>query len=66
MASEDTPKRNKLTRRDITKLALRSLFNQSAMNYERMQADGWAYAMMPVLKKTYGDDKKGFSAAMKA
>jgi PTS system galactosamine-specific IID component len=66
MASEDTPKRNKLTRRDITKLALRSLFNQSAMNYERMQADGWAYAMMPVLKKTYGDDKKGFSEAMKA
>lgn len=67
MASDtQTPKRNKLNKRDITKLALRSLFNQSAMNYERMQADGWAYAMMPTLKKVYGDDTKGFTDAMKS
>lgn len=64
--TDETPKRNKLTRKDITILALRSLFNQSAMNYERMQADGWAYAMMPALKKIYGKDKKGFEESMTA
>lgn len=63
---EVTPKRGKLTRRDITILALRSIFNQSAMNYERMQADGWTMAMTPVLKKVYGKDKKGLATAMKA
>lgn len=63
---EATPKRNKLTRRDITKMAIMSIFNQSAMNYERMQADGWTMAMTPTLKKIYGKDKKGLAAAMKA
>lgn len=66
MASDAKTNRNKLNRRDITKLALRSLFNQSAMNYERMQADGWTYAMSPVLKKIYGEDKKGYSEALKS
>ncbi|MDD9147925.1 PTS galactosamine transporter subunit IID [Sporolactobacillus sp. CQH2019] len=58
--------RHSLTRRDITKLAIRSIFNQSAMNYERMQADGWTLAMTPTLKKIYGKDKDGLATAMKS
>lgn len=58
--------RNELTKRDITKLGLLSLFNQSGMNYQRMQADGWTFAMIPSLKKVYGADKKGLIEAVKA
>lgn len=58
--------RNKLSKKDITKLGLLSLFNQSGMNYQRMQADGWTFAMIPSLKKAYGDDKKGLIEAVKA
>lgn len=54
----------KLSKKDITKLGILSLFNQSAMNYQRMQADGWLFAMLPVLKKIYGNDKEGLSEAM--
>lgn len=63
MASNE--KRGKLTKSDIVKVGLRSTFNQSMMNYQRMQADGWTLAILPALKKIYGKDKKGLSAAMK-
>ncbi len=69
MASNDqqtTPKRHKLSHSDVTKLALRSLLNQSAFNYELMQGDGYALSLIPALKKIYGDDKKGLSEAIKA
>ncbi|MGM9887248.1 MAG: PTS galactosamine transporter subunit IID [Lactococcus sp.] len=55
-----------LTKRDITMLAVRSLFNQSAFNYQRMQADGYTLAILPMLEKVYGDDKKGLAKAMTA
>ncbi|KRL00938.1 PTS galactosamine transporter subunit IID [Liquorilactobacillus capillatus] len=58
--------RNKLSKKDITKLGLLSLFNQSGMNYQRMQADGWTLAMIPSLKKIYGEDKNGLIDALKA
>ncbi|GAJ26525.1 PTS system, mannose-specific IID component [Liquorilactobacillus sucicola DSM 21376 = JCM 15457] len=59
-------KRNTLSTRDITKLGLLSLFNQAGMNYQRMQADGWALAMTPALKKIYAEDKTGLTNAIKA
>lgn len=62
----EAPKRGKLTKRDIRMLGVRSLFNQSAMNYERMQADGWTLAMLPALKKIYKDDSKGLSESLKS
>jgi len=68
MASNVTTESNrgKLTKHDVRVLGLRSIFNQSAMNYERMQADGWTLAMIPALKKIYGDDKEGLAAALDA
>ena len=54
----------KLTKQDITKLGIRSSFLQASFNYERMQACGFTWAMLPALKKVYGDDKEQLSAAM--
>ena len=53
-----------LTKRDLTKLGLRSSFLQASFNYERMQAGGFTAAQLPFLKKIYKDDKKGLSEAM--
>lgn len=53
-----------LTSSDITKLGIRSSLLQSSFNYERMQAGGWTWAMLPALEKVYGDDKEGLAAAM--
>lgn len=64
--TETTQKNRILTKKDITKLAIRSLFNQSAFNYQRMQADGYTLAILPMLKKVYGEDKKGLAKAMTA
>ena len=57
--------KSKLTKHDITKLAIRSVFLQSSFNYERMQAGGWTYSMLPALKKIHGSDKKALSESMK-
>lgn len=54
-----------LEKKDITKLALCSMFLQASFNYERMQAGGFLVAQLPALKKVYKDDKEGLSAAMK-
>ena len=51
-------------KKDLNKLAFRSVFLQSCFNYERMQGSGWALALSPFLKKIYKDDKKGLSKAM--
>ena len=54
----------KLTKHDITMLGIRSSFLQASFNYERMQACGFTWAMLPALEKVYGDDKEKLSAAM--
>ena len=48
----------------ITMLGIRSSFLQASFNYERMQACGFTWAMLPALEKVYGDDKEKLSAAM--
>lgn len=59
------PESKKLNRHDITMLGIRSSLLQASFNYERMQACGFTWAMLPVLKKVYGDDKEKLSAAMR-
>lgn len=54
-----------LEKKDITKLAFRTLFLQASFNYERMQAGGFLVCQLPALKKIYKDDKEGLSVAMK-
>lgn len=65
MESKQDLKRGKLSKRDVRNIGLRSIFNQSSMNYQLMQAGGWTLAILPALKKVYGKDKKGLSSAMK-
>ncbi|MDR1568025.1 MAG: PTS system mannose/fructose/sorbose family transporter subunit IID [Streptococcaceae bacterium] len=43
----------KLTKKDRLAVAWRSTFIQGSWNYERMQNGGWAFSMIPALKKLY-------------
>ncbi|WP_392564387.1 PTS system mannose/fructose/sorbose family transporter subunit IID [Orbus wheelerorum] len=44
-----------LTKGDINKMAVRSLLLQASFNYERMQAGGWLYTLMPALRKIHNN-----------
>lgn len=41
---------------DIRRMAWRSLFLQASFNYERMQANGWLYTILPALRKIHKND----------
>jgi PTS system, mannose/fructose/sorbose family, IID component len=58
---ENTTKLDKATRRSVL---FRSFFLQGSWNYERMQNAGWAFSMIPALKKLY-PGKEEASAALK-
>ncbi|MFQ2200271.1 PTS N-acetylgalactosamine transporter subunit IID [Aeromonas hydrophila] len=53
-----------LTRQDINRFAWRSLLLQAFFNYERMQASGWLYGLLPALQKIH-TNPKDLSRAMK-
>lgn len=53
-----------LDKGDRKAVALRSQFLQGSWNYERMQNGGYAYAMIPAIKKLY-KTKEGQSEALK-
>jgi len=42
-----------ITKKDLNKMAFRSLLLQASFNYERMQACGWLYSLIPGLKKIH-------------
>ena len=46
-------KQLKLTKKDRISVWWRSTFLQGSWNYERMQNGGWAFAMIPAIKKLY-------------
>ena len=54
----------KLSKKDRLAVAWRSTFIQGSWNYERMQNGGWAFSMIPALKKLY-KTKEERSAALK-
>ena len=54
----------KLSKADRRNVMLRSQFLQGSWNYERMQNGGWAYSLIPALKKLY-PNKDDASAALK-
>ena len=45
--------RIELTKKDRISIWLRSTFLQGSWNYERMQNGGWAYTMIPAIKRLY-------------
>ena len=53
-----------LSKRDRLAVAWRSTFIQGSWNYERMQNGGWAFSMIPAIKKLY-KTKEERTAALK-
>ena len=53
-----------LTKKDRISVWFRSFFLQGSWNYERMQNGGWAYALIPAIKKLY-KSKEDRKAALK-
>ena len=52
-----------LDKKTLNQMAWRSLFLQGSFNYERMQAAGWLYGIIPGLKKIH-TDKEDLSLSM--
>ncbi|MDF2401678.1 MULTISPECIES: PTS N-acetylgalactosamine transporter subunit IID [Aeromonas] len=61
---EDQQLGAELTHQDINRFAWRSLLLQASFNYERMQASGWLYGLLPALQKIHSNPKD-LSRAMK-
>lgn len=52
-----------LDKKTLNKMVWRSLFLQASFNYERMQAAGWLYAILPGLEKIH-TNKEDLSTSM--
>ena len=54
-----------LSKRDIRRMFFRSFGLQSAFSFDRMQALGFTWTMLPLLRKLYKDKTDDFKAALK-
>ncbi len=54
-----------LTKKDIKTIYFRSFALQSAFSFDRMQAIGFTWILMPFLKKIYKNNFEGYKAALK-
>lgn len=63
-SKEMTANNQVINKKDLNKMAWRSLFLQASFNYERMQSAGWLFSLAPGLKKIHKDKKK-LSESMK-
>ena len=57
-----TEKRITLSKKDRRSVMLRSQFLQGSWNYERMQNGGWAFSLIPALKKLYPNKEEASDA----
>ncbi|PFE60341.1 PTS N-acetylgalactosamine transporter subunit IID [Bacillus cereus] len=62
---QDSATERVLTKKDLNKMVWRSLLLQASFNYERMQAAGWLYSILPGLKKIH-KNKHDLSESMKS
>lgn len=53
-----------LDKKTLNKMVWRSLNLQASFNYERMQAAGWLYCILPGLEKIHGDNKEDLQTSM--
>ncbi|MFC6276290.1 PTS mannose transporter subunit IID [Psittacicella hinzii] len=56
----------RVTKADLTSMFLRSTSLQGSWNFERMQALGWAYTYLPILKRLYPENNEERRKAIKA
>lgn len=59
----NTTPAKQLDKKTLNKMVWRSLFLQGSFNYERMQAAGWLYGILPGLEKIH-TDKEDMKASM--
>ncbi|MBE2895308.1 PTS mannose/fructose/sorbose transporter family subunit IID [Pasteurellaceae bacterium HPA106] len=64
-AYQDTTVRKVITKGDLWKCAIRGLFMEGNFNFERMQGAGFAYSIIPALKKIHGNNKRDLATALK-
>lgn len=64
MEYRDKSQNKVITKKDLNKMVWRSFFLQASFNYERMQACGWLFSMLPGLKKIH-KNKEDLSNSMK-
>ncbi|AAM86771.1 putative PTS permease protein [Yersinia pestis KIM10+] len=62
---QDLEVRKVVTRKDLWKCAIRGLFMEGNFNFERMQAGGFAYSMIPALKKIHGNNRADLAKSLK-
>ena len=53
-----------LTKKELVSAFWRSFMITACFSMDRMQAAGFDFAMIPVLKKLYGDNKEKYSEAL--
>ncbi len=53
-----------LPKNEFNSIFWRSFALLGSFNYERMEGLGFLYAVMPSLKRIWGDDEEGYKAAM--
>ena len=53
-----------LDKKTLNKMVWRSLNLQASFNYERMQAAGWLYGILPGHEKIHADDKEDLETSM--
>ncbi len=61
---EDASVERVITKKDLNRMTWRSLLLQASFNYERMQACGWLYGLLPSLQKIH-KNKHDLSNSMK-
>ena len=54
-----------VTKKDMWTLFWRGMLLQLSWNFERMQGLGYAYCVLPILKKLYKDNPEGLKKAVK-
>lgn len=62
---EDKTVRKVITKGDLWKCGFRGLFMEGNFNFERMQAGGFAFSIIPALKKIHGGNIKDFAKSLK-
>lgn len=64
-AYKDTTPRKVITKRDLWMCSIRGLFMEGNFNFERMQGGGFAYSIIPALKKIHGNNQRDLATSLK-
>jgi PTS system N-acetylgalactosamine-specific IID component len=62
---QDNTVRKVITKGDLWRCAFRGLFMEGNFNFERMQGGGFAFSIIPALRKIHGNNKRDYATALK-